>query len=357
SATPRHARPAHWRGAGPPPPLRLRVLGAPDVERFFHVDYEYGASGPGEAAPKPTSRVGIIYRCNQWCSFCDLSEMDVKLSPETVKAAIDGSRARGSERLILTGGEPTLSPHLVEYVRHARSAGFSEIVLQTNAVRLSRGELVRELVDAGLAAAQVSIHGADAALSDRLTQAPGTHERTLRGIDNLVAAGVVCLLNHLVFRDNASGLVAFVELARARWGHRPDLVVLQFRAPRNEFERPEEARAHLAPYSAFVGPLLEARALARAYGFGTSALLDPTGVPSLCVLAAHGADVPAVAREHGAVHHHAWESSWFTRVEACRACGASGACQGVRRDYVEMFGAGEFAPLPAGAAGRADDGA
>lgn len=338
---PRNSRPTRWLGEGEPPPPRLKVLGSKDVERFFHVDYEWGEQEGGA-----TSRVGVIYRCNQWCGFCNLSDMDVKLPPEKVRAAIERARARGSEEIILTGGEPTLSPHILEYVGHAKELGFKQITMQSNAIRIARSDLASKLRQAGLTKAQVSLHGPDAAISDRLTQAPGTHAKTVEGLTKLVEQGVTILVNHLIFKQNAHLLVDFVEFCRRHWGQNANLLVLQFRSPKHEFNTDSDALAHTPKYSDYVPQLLAAMELARSYGFSTSHILDPVGVPSLCILESAKVDVNAVIEADDHPAHHAWESDWFTRIEACRTCGVSGACQGVRKDYVELFGESEFHPLP-----------
>ena len=248
-----------WLRPGKSPGSRLRVLGAAEVETFFHVDYDYGER---EVWP-PTSRLGIVYRCNQVCTFCELADMDTDVSPEKVRAAIDASRARGSERLIVTGGEPTLSPRLVEYVGYARDRGFAQIELQTNAVLLDRPGFAEALRAAGLTSAQVSLHGPDGAISDRLTAAPGTHRRTLEGVTRLLGAGVRVLLNHLVFKDNCHLLVNFVEMCEARWAAHRQSIVIQFHSPRNEFQDREEGLRHVARYTDYAAVLTRAHDRAR----------------------------------------------------------------------------------------------
>ncbi|MEZ4300377.1 MAG: radical SAM protein, partial [Polyangiaceae bacterium] len=232
---------------------RLRVLGKHDVEKFFLVHYEYG-----QEVAIPTSRLGIVYRCNQVCTFCELADMDTDVEPARVRAAIDEARERGSIRLIVTGGEPTLSKHLVEHVRYAKERGFSTIELQTNAVLISDPQLARALSEAGLTSAQISLHGPDSEISDRLTAAPGTHARTLRGVDNLLAVGVRCLLNHLIFRDNCHLLLDFVEMASRRWAAYKSQIVIQFHSPRNEFTSRDSAMRHIAKYSDYAHLLKQA---------------------------------------------------------------------------------------------------
>ena len=322
------------------PGSRLRVLDASDVETFFHVDYEYGVD-----VHEPISRIGIIYRCNQVCTFCELADMDVDLSAVKIRAALASARARGSKRVIITGGEPTLSPDLVEHVRYAAQLGFERIEIQTNAVLLDRPGAARSLREAGLTHAQISLHGPDGGVSDRLTAAPGTHARTLRGIDALLANGVQCLLNHLVFRDNCQLLEAFVEMVHARWSAYANQLVIQFHSARNEFPSRQEGLAHIARYSDYAPTLRRAIDRARALGYRVHDLQDPTGIPALCVLGGNEAYLGPILAQSTRPRLHAWESDWMMRVDACQSCDAKDACMGVPRYYVALHGDSEFKPI------------
>ena len=337
---------AYGRPAGRNAGKRLRVLGGDDVKKFFHVDYDYAVAGSDASlGSRPTSRIGVVYRCNQTCTFCELADMDVDVRPEDVRAALDQARARGSTRVILTGGEPTLCKDLVDHVAYAREVGFGEIELQTNAVLLDRDGFARALRDAGLTSAQISLHGSDGAVSDRLTAAPGTHARTLRGVDALLAVGVRVLLNHLVFKDNVAGLDAFVDLLIDRWGrHRAQLLV-QFHSPRDEFATRAEGLAHVPRYSEYAARLRRAVDRARAAGIHVHDLQDPTGIPALCVLDADRAYLGAIAAQRDAPRFHRWESSWLVHVDACGSCALRDACMGIPKHYLELHGDAEFRPF------------
>lgn len=326
---------------GKNPGARLRVLGKHDVEKFFLVHYDYG-----KEVATPTSRLGILYRCNQVCTFCELADMDTEVPPERVRAAIDEARDKGSVRLIVTGGEPTLSHHLVDHVRYAKERGFSQIELQTNAVLLDRPELAASLAEAGLTSAQISLHGPDSAISDRLTAAPGTHARTLRGVGNLLAVGVRCLLNHLIFRDNCHLLVDFVEMVHERWGDRyADRIVIQFHSPRNEFSSRDAAARHIAKYSDYAHLLRKAIDRARQLGIATHDLQDPTGIPALCVLGADEHYLGDITTQAERPRFHAWESDWLTHIDVCRSCDLLDSCMGIPKPYLALFGASEFVPI------------
>ncbi len=322
------------------PYARVKVLGPEDVERFFHVDYVY-EEGAHVDQP-PTARIGIIYQCNQPCTFCQLAEMNTHIPPVRIYAALDASRARGAVRVILTGGEPTLCRHLPDYIRYAREHGFTTIELQTNATLMDKPGLARRLRDAGLTDAQVSLHGPDSDISDRLTGAPGTHQRTLAGIGNLLEAGVRVLLNHLIFRDNCHLLLDFVDMVERRWGQYRERVIIQFHTPLNEFAQTTSARQHIARYTEYAATLQKAIDRARGLGYMFKDLQDPTGIPALCVLGVDSEYLGPILSQKEKPRFHRWESEWMTRVEACQSCDVADACMGIPRVYVDLHGSDEF---------------
>jgi sulfatase maturation enzyme AslB (radical SAM superfamily) len=325
------------------PYARLRVLGPADVERFFHVDYEYE---PGADVGHPaTTRIGVIYQCNQPCTFCQLAEMNTHIPPPRIYAALDASRQRGAQRVIFTGGEPTMCKELEAYVAHARAQGYSTIEMQSNATLLDRGDLARRLREAGLTDCQVSLHGPDSEISDRLTAAPGTHQRTLRGVSNLLDQGVRVFLNHLIFRDNFRLMPAFVEMVERLWGRHRELLNLQFHAPLNEFARAEQAHQHIARYTDYAPLLKEAIDRARSLGYQVRDLQDPTGIPALCVLGPDSPYLGEVLSQKTRPRFHRWESRWLTRVAACSSCDVATLCMGVPTAYVALHGDGEFKPI------------
>jgi MoaA/NifB/PqqE/SkfB family radical SAM enzyme len=321
------------------------IPGPAEVERFFHVDYQFERGA--DVDQLPTTRIGVIYQCNQPCTFCQLREMNTHIPPARIYAALEASAARGARRVIFTGGEPTMCTELPVYLSRARALGYEVVELQTNATLLDHPPRAVELKAAGLTDAQVSLHGPDADVSDRLTAAPGTHQRTLAGISQLLEAGVRVLLNHLVFRDNAHLLLDFVELVERRWGPHRDRVTLQFHAPLHEFPNDDEARRHIARYSEYATPLRHAIDRARAVGLRVRDLQDPTGIPALCVLGADPAYLGLIRAQSLKPRLHRWEVSGMTHVAACARCELVSACMGIPKRYVELHGDREFRPLSA----------
>src|SRR6185295_8952861 len=103
------------------------------------------------------------------------------------------------------------------YVQLAKRSGVRRVELQTNAIRLADATLTGALVAAGVEGAMVSLHGSTAEISDRVTGAPGTFEATVRGIDQLLAAGARVRLNFVFCQANRGDFPRFVDLVATRW--------------------------------------------------------------------------------------------------------------------------------------------
>ncbi|MGH7439329.1 MAG: radical SAM protein, partial [Polyangiaceae bacterium] len=244
-----------------------------------------GAGENGVAVEEAIIRVN--FHCNQSCGFCFVSTHLPPMQDEAIRAAIVDAGSRGIT-IVLSGGEPTLNPRIVEYVALARASSRLKVHLQTNAVRLDDASLVRALVDAGLDVAFVSLHGASAEVSDRVTDAPGTFARTVVGIDNLVRSPLATVINFVVCQANYQEFPAFARLVVARWpGAR---INVSFVAPSTDLVPRDQA---LIPRYSDVMPFLaEGIALARAANVAVVGFESMCGIP-LCLVPPGAADANA----------------------------------------------------------------
>jgi len=100
----------------------------------------------------------VTRRCNLECGYC--TEYD-KISPPVPKERILQSLRKLEElhayAVAMTGGEPTLHPHLPEIIRFA-SDSIPHVSLITNGFFLTR-ELIESLNEAGLDRLQISLDG------------------------------------------------------------------------------------------------------------------------------------------------------------------------------------------------------
>lgn len=108
------------------------------------------------------SQLVVIRRCNLSCAYCnefdeDSDPLDIKL----LKARAKKLKELGTFVINLTGGEPTLNPHLPELIRYCRKdLKFFKTSMISNGFFL-KPELIQELNQAGLQAMQISIDGVE----------------------------------------------------------------------------------------------------------------------------------------------------------------------------------------------------
>ncbi len=116
-------------------------------------------------------RISLTDRCNFRCVYCmpaigmKFQPRDEHLTDEELLRLVGLFAQLGVTRLRLTGGEPTIRPHLTELVRGMKAfPGIEEVSMTTNALLLSRK--AAELKEAGLDRVNVSIDTLD---PDRFT--------------------------------------------------------------------------------------------------------------------------------------------------------------------------------------------
>lgn len=174
-------------------------------------------------------QVEVTGACNLRCRMClvryapAVGRREGALSYERFLALVDGlPRLR---KLTLQGlGEPLLSPHLLDMVRHAAGRGVA-VGFNTNATLLRR-EIAEQLVAAGLAWLHVSLDGATASTYEDVRHGtdlrphPGQFDRVVANLRGLTearrSAGSATprvLIVFVAMRRNVRELPALVELA------------------------------------------------------------------------------------------------------------------------------------------------
>ncbi len=284
----------------------------------------------------PARIVRINFRCNQACHFCFVSTHLPAAEDDAITEAIRGiARERGV--LVLSGGEPTLNPRLLDFIRLGNREGARAIELQTNAIRMAEPGYARALAAAGVSDAFISLHGSRAEISDAVTNAPGTFARTLEGIDQAVAAELRVRLNFVFCQTNCADFPAYVELVARRW---PGVtLVVSFVATSTDVV--PRSRSLQPRYSDIMRPLAEGLARADAAGLTVLGFESMCGIP-MCLVPADLSSYFQLAEIP-----EDFDGGEFVKAEACSQCALNQRCFGVRRGYAELYGTSEFRPVPA----------
>ncbi len=135
--------------------------------------------------------------CNNDCVFCGLKEYGIQYQVplEEVREQLRLIYEAPARRIIFTGGEPTIHPQIVDLIRFAREMGYEKIGIFTNARRIQDPALLRDLLDAGLNSAMVSLHGRTADVHDRTVRTPGAFKQTIKSLEILSGANIHLVVN------------------------------------------------------------------------------------------------------------------------------------------------------------------
>jgi MoaA/NifB/PqqE/SkfB family radical SAM enzyme len=297
--------------------------------------------------------VFLNYACQAKCGFCYNPELTPELIAwrlplQKVAETLVREKATAKDSVTFSGGEVTLLKDLPAMLRLAKKAGFGHAGIITNALRLADPAYARELADAGMSFCVVSIHGADAALHDRMLELPGSFEKVLAALSHLRALKMPLILNFVMTKPNHAALAAFVE----RFGGDPSVVELQAYMPHYEGLMQDNAAAlHLTIEEA--RPSLAA-AVAAAKKAGADAKLRIGNVPP-CLLPEHRARLFNWRREGGArrlVDPAGMEDGVFqeerrdrVKTDACRRCALEPECLGFEAGYAARHGVESAEPV------------
>ena len=255
------------------------------------------------------------------------------LQPESMEKFQELLQHNAHERqwkgLILTGSEVTLRKDLPDLARMARQHAFEHVRIQTHGMRLAQLDYCHELVDAGIDEFFVSITAADAETHDRITEVPGSFDKTVQGLDNLDQfENVATLTNTVITARSYQHLPRIVEL----FSHLKRLVQMDFWTywPMSENDDKDLIVSHLdtLPY------LLEAIQLTRLYGRA----IEIKNFPE-CLLGAHHEEL-VNNQPKLMVDPKFWPEFMRNGFHQCvykDACGSS-ECLGLNTAYTKKFG-------------------
>jgi len=151
-------------------------------------------------------RISLTDRCNFRCLYCmpalgmKFQPRDELLTDDELLRVVGLCAELGFTKLRLTGGEPTIRPHLVDLVRQMKAfPGIEELSMTTNALLL--GRIAGDLAAAGLDRVNISIDTLDPDRFKLMTRG-GRLDLVWRGIEAADAAGMRPIkLNTVVVKD------------------------------------------------------------------------------------------------------------------------------------------------------------
>lgn len=143
------------------------------------------------AAHEKRNWVRLSYDCNNKCTFCldSLAHVGTMRSNLDIKIQIIEGRKKGASRLILSGGEPTMHPNFLDFVKLGKRAGYPKVQTVTNGRMFAYPDFLESSAKNGLDEITFSLHGHYAKLHDRLVGVPGAFEQESAGLKAALASG------------------------------------------------------------------------------------------------------------------------------------------------------------------------
>lgn len=130
--------------------------------------------------------IRLTRACNNSCVFClDSEAHDGSCIPlNKIKKELINGRKKNINRIVLSGGEPTIHPQFLEIVRLTKTLGYRHIQVISNGRMLAYGDFLNSLIEAGVNELTFSIHGHKESLHDKQTRVKGSFRQTLTGLMN-----------------------------------------------------------------------------------------------------------------------------------------------------------------------------
>jgi MoaA/NifB/PqqE/SkfB family radical SAM enzyme len=177
-------------------------------------DFQNEALSHEAAAHEKRNWVRLSFDCNNRCTFClDAHAHDGTMRKTfDIKVQIIEGRKRGAERLILSGGEPTMHPNFLDFVKLGKRAGYRKVQTVTNGRMFKYAEFLGAAAKNGLDEITFSLHGHTAKLHDALVGTPGAFADETAGLKAALAAGVFIVnVDIVINKQNVRHLPEMLE--------------------------------------------------------------------------------------------------------------------------------------------------
>lgn len=156
--------------------------------------------------------------CELTCRHCRAEAVpgpiEGELSTEEGKAVLDQAAEMGTPLVVLSGGDPSSRPDLVELVRHGKAQGLRMATIPAATRHLTR-DLILGLRDAGLDQIAFSLDFPRPDLHDEFRGSPGSFGRTLQGLSWVREAGLPVQINTCVWGQSLRHLEGMARLVES----------------------------------------------------------------------------------------------------------------------------------------------
>jgi len=175
--------------------------------------------------------VRLSRACNNKCIFC----LDYRSQNNTVysynylcKKIKNGFNASADykQRLILSGGEPTINPNFIKAVEYGKKLGFDKIQTITNGRMFCYKKFISQAKKAGLDEITFSLHGHNSSLHDKLVCIKGAFKQAVSGLKNALALKFIVNVDIVINKKNFKELLEIIKFYHQLGVHEFDLLTI-----------------------------------------------------------------------------------------------------------------------------------
>jgi MoaA/NifB/PqqE/SkfB family radical SAM enzyme len=221
-------------------------------------------------------KIKIVWACNLRCGMCNhwRDRVESALDLDFYKTLVNELAELGCQKIHLTGGEPTLRPHLEEIITQIRDRGIRP-TMTTNATLID-GDRAYSLAQAGLRKVNISLDSPHPDIHDQIRGIPGAWSKATAGFQYLrpwLKSGRM-QINTVVHQLNYSSLIDLPNFAATLGADRINLIPMDEHT--SDFQR--LTREQIQEYNQQIAPVIAEKGMAlglihhpkQAYPFGTT---------------------------------------------------------------------------------------
>lgn len=302
---------------------------------------------PGWRSRKALIKVG--YGCNENCTFCHTAEVrHIDGTSDEVVRKIHRAAELGHGMVVLSGGEPTIRPELMEWATLIARLGM-DLGFVTNGLVFAYPELIEKLLQRRLRYVYMSLHGVGR-VHDRLVRSE-SWDAAFTAVKNLSGRGLDLTINCVVTKQNVEHLIPLVDLLLPY----PDLrLKFSMTQPKGGGKRLLDVITERVSVvgASVTEAIRHGRAQVAARG-ASGPTFGHDGIPH-CLLPGLEPLYDDLKTHRFATMCDIGEPDFFPVDEAlnmqpeeiCGGCSERGPCPGLFRGYAERFGTSEIAPPP-----------
>lgn len=296
--------------------------------------------------------LAVSYLCNESCEFCPCSANEKKEGMVTplgeLTDSADAFYENGVERVVISGGEPTLHPDLACLTGYIQKRGM-KVTLLTN------GELfsVPKFVDGFTCRVNMpeltvitTLHSHIPAEHESANRTPGSFGRTITGLLKLCSCQCGVIVKHCITKHNYRDLAGFYKYCDETF---PENVSLQMCGidycgiPEDRLEREMLSFPEMKPY---LEELFDEHI--RKQDSGSRRRLYSINIP-LCAADVYYWNEKHLMKKKSGKTYQAYKDPRRNAVsdvennvsvfpEVCNHCKAAGLCEGTYRSAFDAFG-------------------